>query len=702
MDPGPTVNPTATQSAKPPHSETHRTEHEQTDRSKTNARRDRAKSLRDDADSLPSKRPESERKAQGPSNAGPPAADNAGGAPRQRMAPPSSSKSDLPPGGAPDRTAARGTAPAASEGAPALPVAEQRSPTSALVPALVAAAVVLLIVSVVVSSLIWGGSDRTTARTTASPSIVASSGSAPSGMTEETTLSPPMPTFKPGATSVTTTVGKLEGSTVSVDGVKLSQWLGVAYAESTAGERRFKKPVPLNVSDRSVVVDAVKPRPPCAQWVPGRGVVGNEDCLRLNIWAPADMASGAAMRSLVLAATGDWFQRGTNHVPQWEELAAKAGMVVMAPNTRLGVLGFLHLGNKGPKGIDKDVGEDDTMAAIQWAQDNAAAFGADPSALMLVGNGTGGYLLAQAAGKLKLNVSRAVFEGSLYTSMRGSYVDRGHLLLSKENDAETNIQRQHGGDHSYKTKKSGILGGIMPNELIDRKGRKGQQANGSQEPSKELATKLGCNESDPDTWLKCFSDASLEKLLSTAAAMELRFATTWDAFALIGFSNKKLPSINDAIAGGDVSQARTLIEEYIRPKAEANGSASTNDALLSFTARYLAGSFAKDVEKHLKGGSFDDTMLQLAAAVSGCGTRKAARQASHGYHYMVDSGSRPLFEPILSTAEVAQFLSQGKVPSLKEGHAWPPAKEGSRFLFTNGTEVTGSVKLCDELANLLG
>ncbi|KAK8782515.1 hypothetical protein V5799_016143 [Amblyomma americanum] len=127
---------------------------------------------------------------------------------------------------------------------------------------------------------------------------------------------------------VTTTVGKLEGSTVSVDGVKLSQWLGVPYAESTAGERRFKKPVPLNVSDRSVVVDAVKPRPPCAQWVPGRGVVGNEDCLRLNIWAPADMASGAAMRSLVLAATGDWFQRGTNHVPQWEELAAKAYVFV--------------------------------------------------------------------------------------------------------------------------------------------------------------------------------------------------------------------------------------------------------------------------------------------------------------------------------------------------------------------------------------
>ncbi|XP_077497891.1 uncharacterized protein LOC144108558 [Amblyomma americanum] len=661
------MDPAATESAQPPHSETSHRELDQAEGSETSATRDSAKPAQSEGGA-------------------PAAADDSGGASRQKRASHSSSDSDAPEGGAADDDAAR-----EPEEAAGVPEAEQRSPKSVVVPALVAAAVVLIIVSVVVSSLIWSGTNRTTnqttapttawtttettawtttgttawttawttahttarttARTTASPSITdsssitPSSGSATSVTTDTTTLTSPIPTLSPVPVEVNTTVGRLLGNTVSVGRARVSRWFGVPYAESTAGDRRFKKTVPLNVSDRSVVIDAVNPRPPCAQWVPGTGVVGNEDCLRLNIWAPADTASGAALRSLVLAATGDWFQRGTNHVPQWAELAALAGMVVIAPNTRLGVLGFLHPGSKGPQGVDNDVAEDDAMAAIQWAQNNAAAFGADPSRLMLVGNGTGGYLLTQAAGRLKANVSRAVLEGSLYTS-------------------------------AVPTNKGGL------------------------EPSKELATRLGCNESDPDTWLKCFSDASLEALLSTAAAMELRFAPAWDAYVLFGFNNKELPNINETITGADIAQARTLFEDYVRPKAEANGSASTDKDLLAFTARYLAGGFAKEVEKHIKGSGFENSILQLAAAISGCGTRTFARKAERGFHYMVDSGSRPLFEPMLSTAEVVQFLSQGTVPTLRNGKAWPLAKHVSRYIFANGTETTGSVTLCIKLGKI--
>ncbi|XP_077522950.1 para-nitrobenzyl esterase-like [Amblyomma americanum] len=424
--------------------------------------------------------------------------------------------------------------------------------------------------------------------------------------------------------------------------MKLSRWLGVPYAQSIAGERRFAPPVPLNSSDECVAIDAVKPHPPCAHWVEGTGVVGNDDCLRINIWAPAETTPRAALRGLVLAATGHWFQRAANDVPQWEELAAQAGMVVMSPNVRLGVLGFLH---PSVKGIANDVAEEDAMAAVLWALDNAAAFGADPSALMLVGNGTGGYLLAQATGGLKANVSRAVLEGSL------------HKSVVPWNTAKV-------------------------------------------EPSKELAAKLGCSVNKSDAWSTCFSNASLEALLSAAEQIDLRFTPAMDLDVIITGGKRKMPKINEVVAGADIAQARALLEEYVRPKAEASGNASTPEALFKFTIKYLTGDdplVASLVEQQLKGGDEETKLVLLAQAVSGCATRSAARSASRGYHYVVDGGAQPLFEPVLSTAAVAQYLSEGKVPKLKSGEAWPPSEKGSRFLFSNGTEVIATAPICDLL-----
>ncbi|KAL3186999.1 hypothetical protein MRX96_026093 [Rhipicephalus microplus] len=103
--------------------------------------------------------------------------------------------------------------------------------------------------------------------------------------------------------------------------------------------------------------------------------------------------------------------------------------VVVAPNVRLGVLGFLH--PKKVEGITPDVAEEDMMVAMQWAMDNAAVFGADPSALMLVGNGSGAYMLVQAAGRLSVPVSRAVIEGSVFVSgLPANDVSAGSRLLS--------------------------------------------------------------------------------------------------------------------------------------------------------------------------------------------------------------------------------------------------------------------------------
>ncbi|XP_075526576.1 liver carboxylesterase 1-like [Dermacentor variabilis] len=449
---------------------------------------------------------------------------------------------------------------------------------------------------------------------------------------------PPLQNLPAGAVVIDSPMGKLVGTTVSTNsGVSVNHWQGVPYARS--GPHRFAKPEPLNDPSKCETVLAVQPRPPCAQWVNGQ-VLGSEDCLHLNVWAPTAPSDGK--RPLVLAATGHWFQRSTTDVPQWADLAAQGGVVVMAPNVRMGVLGFLHP-EKAP-GFTRDVAEEDMMAAMRWAMDNAAVFGADPTALMLAGNGSGAYMLVQAAGRLNVSVVRAVIEGSVYTSA------------------------------------------VPAND-------------GEMEPSKELAGMLNCSVKDRSTWLSCFSNATLDALLSATARMDLRFTPLWNAmmFAL-DTSEKKLPTIQTVIAGTDLAQTKAFVEEYVSPTAKVTGNETKAQALARCTVTYIVGRdqlALRVVMSKLKGKSDEQMSSYLNLVLSGCATRSVAlRAADKGYHYVVDGGGRPLFEPLLGTADVAKFLSDGSVPSLKDGKTWEPAtlSTPSRIVKDDGSEVLGSVE----------
>nr|XP_050033123.1 uncharacterized protein LOC126529647 [Dermacentor andersoni] len=104
----------------------------------------------------------------------------------------------------------------------------------------------------------------------------------------------------------------------------------------------------------------------------------------------------------------------------------------------------------------------------------------------------------------------------------------------------------------------------------------------------------------------------------------------------------------------------------------------------------------------LKGKTDEQMSSYLNLVLSGCATRSVAlRAAGKGYHYVVDGGGRPLFEPLLSTADVAKFLSDGSVPSLKDGKTWEPStlSTPSRIVKDDGSEVLGSVEGADFCRN---
>ncbi|KAL3225650.1 hypothetical protein MRX96_025688 [Rhipicephalus microplus] len=195
--------------------------------------------------------------------------------------------------------------------------------------------------------------------------------------------------------SVETKLGRLVGTLVTVHGVTLAGFLGVPFAQSTAGERRFTAPLPLPASeDACAVHEYLQQRPPCAQLRNGT-TVGTEDCLHVNVWTPAaalELHSGGVGRPVVVAVSGKLFETGSNDDSDWPRLAAKGDVVVMVPNHRQGVLGFLNPSDVASMNVV--VAVNDVWSALQWARDHAASFGGDPKQLVLVGYGSGAYLLS--------------------------------------------------------------------------------------------------------------------------------------------------------------------------------------------------------------------------------------------------------------------------------------------------------------------
>ncbi|MGW4526175.1 carboxylesterase/lipase family protein [Amycolatopsis sp. NPDC004378] len=177
-------------------------------------------------------------------------------------------------------------------------------------------------------------------------------------------------------TTVETAAGALRGS--AGDGTRT--FLGVPYAEPPVGELRFRAPRP--VTPWSGVRDATKwaaraPQPELT----GRGFTGDEDCLYLNVYAPASPGS----YPVLVWIHGGGGVMGAPH--QFDASAyARRGVVVVTVAYRLGVLGMLHL----PGVADTNLSLRDQVAALEWVRDNVAAFGGDPGRVTLAGQSNGG------------------------------------------------------------------------------------------------------------------------------------------------------------------------------------------------------------------------------------------------------------------------------------------------------------------------
>jgi para-nitrobenzyl esterase len=188
--------------------------------------------------------------------------------------------------------------------------------------------------------------------------------------------------------------GELSG-TVD-DGVV--RFLGVPYAASPVGERRWAAPAaPPPWPGRR---DAKAHGPGCVQTItPGgfgpwtREYVApspvSEDCLTLNIWAPAEH-DGRPLPVMVWIHGGA-FMSGSNAVPIYDGAAlARQGIIVVSINYRLGVFGFAAFRDlANDPGGGANFGLQDILAALRWTQRNIAGFGGDPREVTIAGQSAG-------------------------------------------------------------------------------------------------------------------------------------------------------------------------------------------------------------------------------------------------------------------------------------------------------------------------
>jgi para-nitrobenzyl esterase len=114
----------------------------------------------------------------------------------------------------------------------------------------------------------------------------------------------------------------------------------------------------------------------------------SEDCLYLNVFAPSRPSSGEGLPVMVWIHGGAFI--GGSGSAKWYDggrFCAEGDVIVVTFNYRLGILGFLQLGDAYPEAAN--CGLLDQLAALGWVRDNIAAFGGDPNQVTVFGESAG-------------------------------------------------------------------------------------------------------------------------------------------------------------------------------------------------------------------------------------------------------------------------------------------------------------------------
>ena len=241
--------------------------------------------------------------------------------------------------------------------------------------------------------------------------------------------------------------GKISGTRLG-SGVKA--YLGIPFAKPPTGELRWKPPQPIKWDG---IWNADRKGPECIQVLRAHDInhyfgeePTSEDCLYLNLWAPAEAKAGDKRPVIVFIYGGGGTLGSSGMANYGGENMAKRGAVFVNFNYRVGMLGYMahpeltaeqggHSGNYGYL---------DQNAALKWVRDNIADFGGDPGKVVISGQSFGaGAVAAQITSPL----SKGLFRGAVMTSacnFAGSGMIGGVAPLAAGEKAGLDLQTRLG------------------------------------------------------------------------------------------------------------------------------------------------------------------------------------------------------------------------------------------------------------------
>ena len=243
-----------------------------------------------------------------------------------------------------------------------------------------------------------------------------------------------------------------------IDRYGARSWQGIPYAKPPIDDLRWKSPqAPEHSYD---LLEALLPGSPCPQFsgtnveaenATSRGLIGSEDCLFLNIWAPPNAVDLPVM---VWIHGGDnTFGDGGTYSGAW--LAANREVVVVTINYRLGIFGwFSHpkLGQDNDKDASGNFGTLDIIRSLEWVKENITEFGGSPNNVTIFGESAGGF-----------NVLSMIASPLASELFHKAIVQSGGLNLTTKDHAEDFL---HEGGHSNSS--SEILSKLlMEDGIID-------------------------------------------------------------------------------------------------------------------------------------------------------------------------------------------------------------------------------------------
>jgi para-nitrobenzyl esterase len=228
---------------------------------------------------------------------------------------------------------------------------------------------------------------------------------------------------------VKTDAGYVSGTVLGEPDRQVHVYRGIPYAAPPVGDLRWKPPQPVapwQEIRECTVFSAVAPQSPS----PLPNLIGempqSEDCLYLNVLAPADRTSDR-LPVMVWMHGGSLTMWSGNDKP-WNGLGLPLkGVVLVSINTRLGPIGCLAhplLSHESPKGVSGNYLFLDMVAALRWVQKNISAFGGNPDNVTIFGESGGSVKVVNL-------MASPLAKGLFHRAIGQSGGDRGGMPLKE-------------------------------------------------------------------------------------------------------------------------------------------------------------------------------------------------------------------------------------------------------------------------------